>query len=62
MQGFIRFGRMMLEIPVASNIGELWNPAHLTKTTTITRQWWTSATWQTVFVLLYRVVLCDNRE
>ena len=53
MQGFIRIGRMMLEIPVASNIGELWNPAQLTKITTIIRQWWTSATWQIVFVLLY---------
>ena len=36
MQGFIRIGRMTLEIPVASNIGEQWNPAQLTKTTTIT--------------------------
>ena len=56
MQGFVRIGRMMLEIPVESNIRELWNPAQLTITTTIIRQWWTSATWQTaVFVLLYRV-------
>ena len=52
MQGFIRIGMMMLEILVALNIGELWNPAQLTKTTTITRQWWTSATWQTVFVFV----------
>ena len=55
MQGFVRIGRMMLEIPVESNIRELWNPAQLT-ITTIIRQWWTSATWQTaVFVLLYQV-------
>ena len=51
MQGFIRIGRMKLEIPVVSNIGTV-EPAQLTKTTTITRQWWTSATWQTAFVLL----------
>ena len=29
MQGFIRIGRMTFEIPVASNIGEPWNPASL---------------------------------